>query len=67
MYVSCVRSILDLPRTLQVLETNGVYVATVGSDAEFPAFFSRRSARHVLLLVQCPFLYGCPISSRRAT
>src|SRR5690349_22093910 len=36
------KSILDLPRTLEVLETRGVPVLGVGTD-EFPAFFSRSS------------------------
>jgi pseudouridine-5'-phosphate glycosidase len=36
------KSILDLPRTLEVLETEGVPVVGVGTD-EFPAFFSRES------------------------
>jgi pseudouridine-5'-phosphate glycosidase len=36
------KSILDLPRTLEVLETHGVPVLGVGTD-EFPAFFSRES------------------------
>jgi len=36
------KSILDLPRTLEVLETHGVPVIGVGTD-EFPAFFSRSS------------------------
>jgi len=36
------KSILDLPRTLEVLETRGVPVIGVGTD-EFPAFFSRTS------------------------
>ena len=36
------KSILDLPRTLEVLETRGVPVIGVGTD-EFPAFFSRSS------------------------
>jgi pseudouridine-5'-phosphate glycosidase len=36
------KSILDLPRTLEVLETQGVPVIGVGTD-EFPAFFSRES------------------------
>jgi pseudouridine-5'-phosphate glycosidase len=44
-----VKSILDIPRTLEVLETQGVLVATVGTDLEFPAFFSRRC---VLCLVE---------------
>ncbi|GLY30255.1 pseudouridine-5'-phosphate glycosidase [Kineosporia sp. NBRC 101731] len=36
------KSILDLPKTLEVLETYGVPVIGVGTD-EFPAFFSRTS------------------------
>jgi len=36
------KSILDLPRTLEVLETQGVPVVGVGTD-EFPAFFTRES------------------------
>jgi pseudouridylate synthase len=36
------KSILDLPRTLEVLETRGVPVIGFGTD-EFPAFFSRSS------------------------
>jgi pseudouridylate synthase len=36
------KSILDLPKTLEVLETYGVPVVGVGTD-EFPAFFSRTS------------------------
>ncbi|VDD81111.1 unnamed protein product [Mesocestoides corti] len=37
-----VKSILDIPRTLEVLESKGVTVASVGTD-EFPAFFTRSS------------------------
>jgi pseudouridylate synthase len=37
-----VKSVLDIPRTLEALETRGVAVATLGAD-EFPAFFSPRS------------------------
>lgn len=36
------KAILDLPKTLEVLETRGVPVITVGQD-EFPAFWSRKS------------------------
>ncbi len=36
------KSILDLPRTLEVLETLGVLVIGYGSD-EFPAFYTRHS------------------------
>ena len=44
MVVVCagVKSILDIPRTLEVLETQGVGVVCLGAD-EFPAFFTRRS------------------------
>ncbi|KAG8470947.1 hypothetical protein KFE25_009368 [Diacronema lutheri] len=39
-----VKSILDIGRTLEVLETAGVTVATVGeAEAEFPAFFTAAS------------------------
>jgi pseudouridine-5'-phosphate glycosidase len=34
--------VLDIPRTLEYLETQGVCVAAYGAD-EFPAFFSRHS------------------------
>jgi pseudouridylate synthase len=36
------KSILDLPKTLEVLETHGVPVLGVGTE-EFPAFFTRTS------------------------
>ncbi len=37
-----VKSILDIGRTLEVLETHGVTVCAYGTD-EFPAFFTRKS------------------------
>ena len=37
-----VKSILDIPRTLEALETHGVPVATVGHQEEFPAFFAAK-------------------------
>jgi pseudouridine-5'-phosphate glycosidase len=37
-----VKSILDIPRTLEYLETQGVTVIAYGTD-EFPAFFTPRS------------------------
>jgi pseudouridylate synthase len=40
------KSILDLPKTLEVLETHGVPVIGYGGD-EFPAFFSRTSGYKV--------------------
>ncbi|XP_073687504.1 uncharacterized protein [Garra rufa] len=38
-----VKSILDIGRTLEFLETQGVCVATYGDSKSFPAFFSRES------------------------
>ncbi|KAM7414898.1 hypothetical protein PAMA_019626 [Pampus argenteus] len=38
-----VKSILDIGRTLEFLETQGVCVATYGSSKNFPAFFSPQS------------------------
>jgi pseudouridine-5'-phosphate glycosidase len=38
----CPPQVLDIPRTLEYLETQGVCVAAYGAD-EFPAFFSRHS------------------------
>ncbi|KAJ2517131.1 hypothetical protein H4217_004155 [Coemansia sp. RSA 1939] len=37
------KSILDLPKTLEYLETQGVPVIAYGESNDFPAFFSRRS------------------------
>lgn len=37
------KAILDVPKTLEVLETKGVPVVTVGQD-DFPAFWSRSSS-----------------------
>jgi pseudouridine-5'-phosphate glycosidase len=47
------KSILDLPRTLEVLETRGVPVVGFGTD-EFPAFFSRSSGLGVDTRVDSP-------------
>ena len=42
------KAILDLPKTLEALESYGVPVIAVGQD-EFPAFWSRRSGLHAPL------------------
>ena len=47
------KAILDLPRTLEYLETHGVPVIGYGSD-EFPAFYSRRSGLRVDARVETP-------------
>ncbi|ORE10945.1 indigoidine synthase A-like protein [Rhizopus microsporus var. microsporus] len=38
-----VKSILDIPKTLEVLETQGVTVATIGTTRQFPAFYTANS------------------------
>ncbi|XP_050294346.1 uncharacterized protein LOC126734680 [Anthonomus grandis grandis] len=40
---SGVKSILDISKTLEYLETQGVFVATLGSSNDFPAFYARSS------------------------
>ncbi|XP_028162217.1 uncharacterized protein LOC114354158 [Ostrinia furnacalis] len=40
---SGVKSILDIGRTLEYLETQGVCVCTFGNNTEFPAFYTVRS------------------------
>lgn len=47
------KAILDLPRTLEVLETHGVPVIGYGVD-DFPAFYSRRSGLAVDARVEAP-------------
>ncbi|GAB4823379.1 hypothetical protein N2152v2_010425 [Parachlorella kessleri] len=48
-----VKSILDIPRTLEYLETQGVCVAALGSD-EFPAFFTPASGCRAPARVDSP-------------
>lgn len=47
------KSILDLPKTLEVLETQGVAVIGYGTD-EFPAFYSRSSGIPLLHRLDTP-------------
>ncbi|GAB2227112.1 hypothetical protein Droror1_Dr00008920 [Drosera rotundifolia] len=47
------KSILDIPRTLEYLETQGVCVAAYGTD-EFPAFFTEKSGCKVPCRVDTP-------------
>ncbi|KAL1519298.1 hypothetical protein AB1Y20_022825 [Prymnesium parvum] len=53
------KSILDIPRTLEVLETQGVAVIALGAD-EFPAFFTRSSG------VAAPCRLETPLQVARA-
>ncbi|KIY64223.1 hypothetical protein CYLTODRAFT_425424 [Cylindrobasidium torrendii FP15055 ss-10] len=48
------KSILDIGRTLEYLETLGVPVGTYGPTKDFPAFFTRRSG------FQVPYNYETP-------
>jgi pseudouridylate synthase len=59
------KSILDLPKTLEVLETNGVPVLGYGSD-EFPAFFSRTSGHSVDHRFDTPEALARVIGAQRA-
>jgi len=47
------KAILDLPRTLEILETHGVPVIGYGTD-DFPAFYSRHSGLRVDVQVDTP-------------
>jgi pseudouridine-5'-phosphate glycosidase len=47
------KSILDIPRTLEILETQGVPVVGYGTD-EFPAFYLRSSGEPVSARVDTP-------------
>ncbi|XP_019370953.1 PREDICTED: uncharacterized protein LOC109296156 isoform X2 [Gavialis gangeticus] len=47
-----VKSILDIGRTLEFLETQGVCVAAFGESREFPAFFCRQSGLQAPYQVQ---------------
>jgi pseudouridylate synthase len=46
-----VKSILDIPKTLEVLETQGTAIAVLKSE-EFPAFFTRKSGCPSPMVVQ---------------
>lgn len=48
-----VKSILDIPRTLECLETNGVMVVSVGTD-KFPAFFTPDSGLNAPFRIDTP-------------
>lgn len=61
------KSFLDLPRTLERLETLGVPVVGVGTDGgEFPAFWSRRSGLRVPHEVGTPAEAAAVVRAARA-
>ncbi|XP_074042893.1 pseudouridine-5'-phosphate glycosidase isoform X2 [Leptinotarsa decemlineata] len=49
---SGVKSILDISKTLEYLETQGVFVATFGKTNDFPAFYSTKSGFNVPYCIQ---------------
>jgi len=59
------KSILDLRKTLEVLETRGVPVIGFGTD-EFPAFFSRSSGLPVDHRVDTPEQLAAVVAAHRA-
>jgi pseudouridine-5'-phosphate glycosidase len=59
------KSILDLPLTLEVLETNGVPVVGYGAD-ELPAFFSHRSGLALDMRLDSPAEVAALIRARQA-
>ncbi len=59
------KAILDIPRTLEVLETLGVPVVGYGTD-EFPAFYSRSSGLPLSLRVDTPAEAGKMLRAQRA-
>ncbi|MEM7222289.1 MAG: pseudouridine-5'-phosphate glycosidase [Pseudomonadota bacterium] len=58
------KSILDLPKTLEVLETQGVPVVGYGTD-DFPAFYSRTSGLKLEARVECPRAAAALIATQR--
>jgi len=59
------KAILDLPRTLEVLETLGVPVIGFGT-AEFPAFYSRSSGLPLSLRADTPAEVAAVLRAQRA-
>ncbi|CAB4405631.1 unnamed protein product [Rhizophagus irregularis] len=53
-----VKSILDIEKTLEYLETQGVSVTTFGETRDFPAFFTPRSG---CMVSKCFVFKGLPI------
>ncbi|AEQ51102.1 pseudouridine-5'-phosphate glycosidase [Pelagibacterium halotolerans] len=59
------KSILDIPKTLEVLESNGVPVIGYGTDA-FPAFFARESGHGVDYRLDTPDEVAALIAAQAA-
>ncbi|KAF9287508.1 hypothetical protein BGZ68_001714 [Mortierella alpina] len=61
-----VKSILDIGKTLEFLETEGVTVATFGPTTDFPAFFTRTSGFHSMVNVESPKEAAAMIAANHA-
>lgn len=59
------KAVLDLPKTLEVLETRGVPVVAQGTD-EFPAFWSRSSGLRAPLRMDSPAEIAAFYAAQRA-
>jgi pseudouridine-5'-phosphate glycosidase len=59
------KALLDLPKTLEVLETRGVPVIAYGTDA-FPAFWSRESGLPAPLRLDTPAEIAAMIGTQRS-
>jgi pseudouridine-5'-phosphate glycosidase len=59
------KALLDLPKTLEVLETRGVPVVAYGTDA-FPAFWSRESGLPAPLRLDTPAEIAAMMHTQRA-
>ncbi|XP_012264907.2 pseudouridine-metabolizing bifunctional protein C1861.05 isoform X2 [Athalia rosae] len=51
-----VKAILDIPKTLEFLETQGIPVVTIGEEKTFPAFYCRKTVDNI----QSPYQVSTP-------
>lgn len=65
VFSSGIKSILDIPKSLEYLETQGVFVATYRGDGQFPAFFTRTSGETVPYNFTEPFDVAHVIKTNR--
>lgn len=61
-----IKSILDIEKTLEFLETQGVCVATYGDSKEFPSFWTRKSGFLAPWNVKDPFEAAQLIAARHS-
>lgn len=61
-----IKSILDIGKTLEFLETQGVCVATYGDSKEFPCFWTRKSGFDVPWNVRNPTEAATMIAAQKA-